>query len=129
MRWQEFHTVSRQDSVEAAWAIVDPVLDPCDPRLRYECGSPGPSQARRLVGGGWASRWLRRIRAETRQRTEMKKTDALAVVVIDHLPGLRRGSATELEGRARAQSANRETFCIAFPGLSVAKTFLPSLAK
>jgi glucose-6-phosphate 1-dehydrogenase len=33
---------SRQDVVEAAWAIVDPVLHPADPPLEYDCGTPGP---------------------------------------------------------------------------------------
>jgi glucose-6-phosphate 1-dehydrogenase len=45
---------ARQDAVEAAWAIVDPVLDQSPPFV-YECGSAGPIEARRLVGGGWAS--------------------------------------------------------------------------
>jgi glucose-6-phosphate 1-dehydrogenase len=45
---------ARQDAVEAAWAIVDPVLDRPNPLFTYECGSLGPPEARRLVGGGWA---------------------------------------------------------------------------
>jgi len=47
---------ARQDSVEAAWAIVDPVLErgSGSPLFVYECGSAGPVEARRLVGGGWA---------------------------------------------------------------------------
>ncbi len=49
---------ARQDSVEAAWAIVDPVLEPTNagalPLFTYECGSMGPTEAGRLVGGGWA---------------------------------------------------------------------------
>jgi glucose-6-phosphate 1-dehydrogenase len=45
---------ARQDAVEAAWAIVDPVLDRANPLFTYECGSLGPPEARRLVGGGWA---------------------------------------------------------------------------
>jgi glucose-6-phosphate 1-dehydrogenase len=44
---------ARQDAVEAAWAIVDPVLTMSNPLFRYQCGSIGPSEARRLVGGGW----------------------------------------------------------------------------
>ena len=46
---------ARQDVVEAAWAIVDPVLrDPSQP-FPYEPGSWGPTQADRLVAdvGGW----------------------------------------------------------------------------
>jgi glucose-6-phosphate 1-dehydrogenase len=45
---------ARQDAVEAAWAIVNPVLDRANPLFRYECGSIGPAEAKRLVGGGWA---------------------------------------------------------------------------
>ena len=44
---------ARQDSVEAAWAIVDPVLDRSNPLFQYQCGSIGPVEARTLVGGGW----------------------------------------------------------------------------
>jgi glucose-6-phosphate 1-dehydrogenase len=48
---------ARQDSVEAAWAIVDPVLERAGagspPLFVYDCGSAGPVEARRLVGGGW----------------------------------------------------------------------------
>ena len=45
---------ARQDAVEAAWAIVNPVLDRSQPLFTYDCGSIGPPEARRLVGGGWA---------------------------------------------------------------------------
>ena len=44
---------ARQDAVEAAWAIVDNVLDLGGPLFAYECGSAGPAEAKRLVGGGW----------------------------------------------------------------------------
>jgi glucose-6-phosphate 1-dehydrogenase len=46
---------AREDVVEAAWAIVDPVLrDGAEP-LPYEPGSWGPATADRLVAdvGGW----------------------------------------------------------------------------
>jgi len=45
---------ARQDAVEAAWTIVDPVLDRPNPVFTYECGSLGPAESKRLVGGGWA---------------------------------------------------------------------------
>jgi glucose-6-phosphate 1-dehydrogenase len=45
---------ARQDAVEAAWAIVEPVLERAQPLFRYDCGSIGPAEAKRLVGGGWA---------------------------------------------------------------------------
>ena len=46
---------ARQDAVEAAWAIVDSVLEHTLPLYSYECGSGGPAEATRLVGAGWAS--------------------------------------------------------------------------
>ena len=46
---------ARQDVVEAAWAIVDPVIHGPSPMFDYEPGTWGPSQADRLVAdiGGW----------------------------------------------------------------------------
>jgi glucose-6-phosphate 1-dehydrogenase len=46
---------ARQDVVEAAWAIVDPVIHGPSPMYEYECGTWGPPQADRLVAdvGGW----------------------------------------------------------------------------
>ena len=46
---------ARQDVVEAAWAIVDPLLADPGPMSEYEPGSWGPPQADRLVAeiGGW----------------------------------------------------------------------------
>ena len=46
---------ARQDVVEAAWAIVDPLLQHPGPVFEYEPGSWGPPQADRLVAeiGGW----------------------------------------------------------------------------
>jgi glucose-6-phosphate 1-dehydrogenase len=46
---------ARQDAVEAAWEVVDPVLDDASPLYSYEPGSWGPSEAKRLTirHGGW----------------------------------------------------------------------------
>jgi glucose-6-phosphate 1-dehydrogenase len=46
---------ARQDVVEAAWAIVDPLLRDPGQMFEYEPGSWGPPQAERLVAdvGGW----------------------------------------------------------------------------
>ncbi len=45
---------ARQDYVEEAWRIVDPVLhDPSAP-LVYEPGSWGPTDAQAMVPGGWS---------------------------------------------------------------------------
>jgi len=48
---------ARHDVVDAAWAIVDPVLEATQEPSVYECGTWGPSAAERLVDGigGWAS--------------------------------------------------------------------------
>lgn len=46
----------RQDAVEAAWAIVDPILGPdTTPLYSYACGRWGPPEADRLAQdiGGW----------------------------------------------------------------------------
>ncbi len=46
---------ARQDVVEAAWAIVDPVIKGPSPMYDYEPGTWGPVEADRLVAdvGGW----------------------------------------------------------------------------
>jgi glucose-6-phosphate 1-dehydrogenase len=47
---------ARQDGVEAAWAIVQPVLNGEPPLYEYDCGSWGPPEAERLTAnvGGWS---------------------------------------------------------------------------
>ncbi len=42
---------ARQDEVEAAWAIVDPVLSVDTPLDSYTCGTWGPHEAERLLTG------------------------------------------------------------------------------
>jgi glucose-6-phosphate 1-dehydrogenase len=42
---------ARQDEVEAAWAIVDPVLGMADAPELYTCGTWGPREAERLLTG------------------------------------------------------------------------------
>lgn len=46
---------AREDGVEAAWAIVDPIVNHDGPVYRYEPGSWGPREADRMVApfGGW----------------------------------------------------------------------------
>ena len=46
---------ARQDVVEAAWAIVDPVIHGPSPMYDYDAGSWGPAEADALVAevGGW----------------------------------------------------------------------------
>lgn len=46
---------TREDAVEAAWAVVDPVLDMPRPVYRYKPGSWGPKQADALIAadGSW----------------------------------------------------------------------------
>ncbi len=46
---------ARQDVVEAAWAIVDPIIQGPSPMFTYEPGTWGPPEADRLVTdiGGW----------------------------------------------------------------------------
>ena len=46
---------ARQDEVEAAWAVVQPILEATTPIHDYECGTWGPPQADALTAeiGGW----------------------------------------------------------------------------
>ncbi len=45
----------REDVVEAAWAVVDPILDNAVPLYNYQPGTWGPAEADRLASdlGGW----------------------------------------------------------------------------
>ena len=47
---------AREDAVEAAWAIVDPILGDATPVHDYDPGTWGPAEANRLTAdvGGWA---------------------------------------------------------------------------
>jgi glucose-6-phosphate 1-dehydrogenase len=51
---------ARQDSVEEAWRVVQPLLDSPGPVHPYEPGSWGPVEAQRLVSGfgSWQAPWL-----------------------------------------------------------------------
>jgi glucose-6-phosphate 1-dehydrogenase len=46
---------ARQDGVEAAWSIVQPILGSSTPVHEYEPGTWGPTEADTLVSsvGGW----------------------------------------------------------------------------
>jgi glucose-6-phosphate 1-dehydrogenase len=46
---------TRDDVVEAAWRVVDPILHSADPVAEYEPGTWGPAAAREVVAGeeGW----------------------------------------------------------------------------
>jgi glucose-6-phosphate 1-dehydrogenase len=46
---------ARQDSVEEAWRVVEPVLGSATPLFEYESGTWGPAEADRLLqnGAGW----------------------------------------------------------------------------
>ncbi len=46
---------ARKDCLEAAWAVVEPVLERRHAALPYACGSWGPAAANALIthGGGW----------------------------------------------------------------------------
>jgi glucose-6-phosphate 1-dehydrogenase len=46
---------ARQDAVEAAWSIVDPLIHDPGPMYEYAPGSWGPKEANGLVAdlGGW----------------------------------------------------------------------------
>jgi glucose-6-phosphate 1-dehydrogenase len=46
---------ARQDEVEGAWAVVQPILEATTPVRDYECGSWGPPEAEAMTAeiGGW----------------------------------------------------------------------------
>ena len=98
---------ARQDAVEAAWAIVNPVLELPMPLFVYDCGSAGPAEAR-----------------ESRRR-RMGMTPR---VVVDDLPELQKTLAIEFQTQAAEVIARREKFIVAVPGGSVASAFFPTLA-
>ena len=54
--WGDPTLFARQDVVEAAWRVVDPILDDQLPLIEYEPGSWGPREADRLVADldGWS---------------------------------------------------------------------------
>jgi glucose-6-phosphate 1-dehydrogenase len=41
----------REDTVDAQWRIVEPILDNVTPLYTYDAGSWGPDEATRLIGG------------------------------------------------------------------------------
>jgi glucose-6-phosphate 1-dehydrogenase len=42
---------TQDDSVEAAWRVVDPILKDPPPVVEYDCGSWGPAGANDIVSG------------------------------------------------------------------------------
>jgi glucose-6-phosphate 1-dehydrogenase len=48
---------AREDSVEAAWRVVDPILKNAMPLFEYEPGSWGPAQADRLIEDDGRCQW------------------------------------------------------------------------
>jgi glucose-6-phosphate 1-dehydrogenase len=53
MRGETFR-FARQDYVEEAWRIVDPVLQGDAPPTEYEPGTWGPAEAESFIPGGWS---------------------------------------------------------------------------
>jgi glucose-6-phosphate 1-dehydrogenase len=53
----------REDAVEAAWRVVDPILKGATPAHEYEPGTWGPPEADRLIArdGGWHNPVPRRV--------------------------------------------------------------------
>jgi glucose-6-phosphate 1-dehydrogenase len=43
---------AREDSVEEAWRVVNPVLARATPLFEYEPNTWGPSEANRIIAGG-----------------------------------------------------------------------------
>ncbi len=85
---------SREDSVEAAWAIVDPILDTATSVHSYEPGTWGPADAARLTAdiGGWHAP------GTTERRSALAERPLPVIVVVAAAASLRRSCA--LRGRA-----------------------------
>jgi glucose-6-phosphate 1-dehydrogenase len=51
---------TRQDAVEEAWRVFQPLLDSPPPVQRYTPGSWGPQEAEKLVQGhgAWREPWI-----------------------------------------------------------------------
>jgi glucose-6-phosphate 1-dehydrogenase len=64
---------AREDTVEAAWRIVDPVLNLAEPPLRYRRGTWGPKAAEALIPSG--ERWFR---PAARRKTPGNRSDSPA---------------------------------------------------
>ena len=56
---------ARTDSVEAAWRIIDPILERPGPVYRYDEGSWGPHEAAGFIPGG---RWHDPVKSEQREK-------------------------------------------------------------
>jgi glucose-6-phosphate 1-dehydrogenase len=65
---------TRQDAVEAAWAVVDPVLKTHNPVHRYKPGSWGPKEADALIAadGGWYNPVLQEKARERGRRSRVE---------------------------------------------------------
>jgi glucose-6-phosphate 1-dehydrogenase len=59
---------AREDTVEAAWRIVDPVVNPTEPPLRYRRGTWGPKAAERLIAP--SEHWFRPAATQRRPETQ-----------------------------------------------------------
>ena len=46
---------TRDDSVEAAWRVIEPILGAAEPPAQYEPGTWGPPSAATVLAGG--ERW------------------------------------------------------------------------
>ena len=71
---------ARQDAVEAAWRVVDPVLEKHAPALPYERGSWGPEEATRVLPG--------------ERRWRAPRVEGPSGLIVDHSCGKRVDSAT-----------------------------------
>lgn len=72
---------TRQDTVEAAWAVVDPVLKNHPRSVPYQQGSWGPKAADALIAkdGGWHNPLLRQKQLDdVEQSTRSKVKDVLS---------------------------------------------------
>jgi glucose-6-phosphate 1-dehydrogenase len=71
---------TREDAIEAAWAVIDPVLYEHHPVQSYKTGSWGPKQADELIAadGRWHNPLLAKMKNDSHTTTARSRTKPLA---------------------------------------------------
>ena len=89
----------REDAVDAAWRVVDAVLEMRRPIHEYDPGTWGPAEADRLTGGleGWRNPPRKPL--ELRRRLVVRRRGGLHAV-----GGISHGTLKELERQVEPQS-------------------------
>ena len=102
---------ARNDEVEAAWAICDPILEAwskmAGPLPKYEAGSAGPKEADDLTEPGhkWRPLWRRLGEPPDGGRRRLERRGHLAEQDRGRAPAAARGAATPRTTRSRRRAS------------------------